>query len=80
MCYRALFRYHVTMLRAEFDKNKEEKDMMKVMKLVEMGEAKLKAEKHYAPIYCKIIFIETYFMAQLFLHFFNCPVKFCYSS
>ncbi|GBL83950.1 NADH dehydrogenase [ubiquinone] 1 beta subcomplex subunit 9 [Araneus ventricosus] len=46
---RAVFRYHATLIRAKFDKNKDEKDLRKAKMLLEEGEKELYANLHYQP-------------------------------
>ncbi|KAK3917656.1 NADH dehydrogenase [ubiquinone] 1 beta subcomplex subunit 9 [Frankliniella fusca] len=47
---RARFRYEATLLRAEFDKHKDEKDMIKATRLLKKAEQDLYANLHYQPI------------------------------
>lgn len=49
---RVAFRYNVTVLRAQFDANKNLTDGVKVQKLVEDGENQLFEKQHYQPLKC----------------------------
>jgi len=47
---RAVWRYHATVLRADFQQNRDEKDMIKAVRLVEEAEQELYQKQHYLPI------------------------------
>ena len=44
-----LYRYHAVVLRARFDKNKDERDMVKAKQLLERGEEELFLNSHPQP-------------------------------
>ncbi|GIY73723.1 NADH dehydrogenase 1 beta subcomplex subunit 9 [Caerostris darwini] len=46
---RWLYRYHAVLLRARFDKHKDEKDLRKAKMLLEEGEKELYDNLHYQP-------------------------------
>ena len=46
------FRYNAVLLRAEFDQHKNERDMIKVKKLMEDAEYQLWNNQHYQPKQC----------------------------
>ncbi|KAF0306704.1 NADH dehydrogenase [ubiquinone] 1 beta subcomplex subunit 9 [Amphibalanus amphitrite] len=47
--HRHHFRYNAVLLRAEFDQHKNERDMIKVKKLMEDAEYQLWSNQHYQP-------------------------------
>jgi len=47
--YRHQFRYHAVVLRARFDKNKDEKNMVKAKQLLAAGEEELFLKRHPQP-------------------------------
>lgn len=53
MYFRHKFRYEAILLRARFDKNKDETDIVKAKKLVEEGQKELFENLHPQPIKCK---------------------------
>ena len=56
MDYRHLTRYHQCILRARFDEQKNEKDLVKAKKMVEDGERELFLDSHPQPFKCKITY------------------------
>lgn len=55
LCYfcRHLYRYHAVLLRARFDENKDEFDMVKAKQLLADGEEELFLKRHPQPFKCK---------------------------
>lgn len=48
-CYRDKYRFYACMLRARFDENKDEKDMVKATMMLKAGEEEFWAKQHPQP-------------------------------
>ena len=76
LCRRHHFRYNAVLLRAEFDQHKNERDMMKVKKLIDDAEYQLWSNQHYQPKQCtwektfseRVVFLYVYLVeASVFI-------------